>query len=163
MSVWPLIFTGEEICVATYSPDQNPVHLATSLTHQRRNLSVWLCNNLPEEKYTLSVCLATFSPVSFWPLSHQCLFGHFLTGVWSLTHQSLFGHLLTSVFGHFLTSVRSLTHQSLFGYLLTSVFGHLPVCVWPLTHQRRKGAVLWDVEHTLIHTQCLVEVLSVVY
>ena len=163
MSVWPLIFTGEEICVATYSPDQNPVRLATSLTHQRRNLSVWLCNNLPEEKYTLSVYLAIFSPVSFWLLSHQCLFGHSLTS----------GHLHTRVCLATYSPVCLATYSPVSGHVHIRVClatyspvclaAYSPVCVWPLTHQRRKGAVLWDVEHTLIHTQLLVEVLSVVY
>ena len=158
VSVWPLthqrrnlcghLLTGSELCLFghfTYSPERNSVCLATYSL---------------KEKIYLFGCVITYRrrnthSAFVWPLSHQCLFGHFLTSVWPLTHQGLFGHLLTSVFGHLFTSVWSLTHQCLVTYTSESV--------WPLTHQRRKGAVLWDVEHTLIYTQRLVEVLGVVY
>ena len=151
MFVWPLthprrnlcghLLTGSELCPFghfTYSPERNSVCLATYTTGE---ISLF--------GYVITYRRRNTHSAFVWPFSHQCRFGHFLTSVCLATFSSVSGHLHIRV--------------CLATYSPVCLATYSPVCVWPLTHQRRKGAVLWDVEHTLIHTQRLVEVLSVVY
>ena len=175
MFVWPLthprrnlcghLLTGSELCPFghfTYSPERNSVCLAT---YTRGEISLF--------GYVITYRRRNTHSAFVWPFSHQCRFGHFLTSVCLATFSSVSGHLHTRVCLATYSPVCLATFSPVSGHLHIRVClatyspvclaTYSPVCVWPLTHQRRKGAVLWDVEHTLIHTQRLVEVLSVVY
>ena len=138
VSVWPLthqrrnlcghLLTGSELCLFghfTYSPERNSVCLATYSL---------------KEKIYLFGCVITYRrrnthSAFVWPLSHQCLFGHFLTSVCLATFSPVFGHLLTKVCLATYSPVCLATYSPVSGHLhiRVCVATYSPVCVWPLT------------------------------